>query len=35
MQKIRYMDKLVDEVARGRKMTAILRGSDRADAKAG
>lgn len=35
MQKIRYMDKLVDEVARGRKMTAILRGSDGADAKTG
>lgn len=27
MQQIRYMDKLVDEVARGKKMTAILRGS--------
>lgn len=27
MQKIRYMDKLVDELARGKKMTAILRGS--------
>ena len=26
MQKIRYMDKLVDELARGKKMTAILRG---------
>ncbi|MGX7695951.1 DUF2200 domain-containing protein [Gordonia polyisoprenivorans] len=26
MQKIRYMDKLVDEVARGKKMTSILRG---------
>lgn len=25
MQKIRYMDKLVDELARGKKMTAILR----------
>jgi hypothetical protein len=25
MQKIRYMDKLVDEVARGKKMAAILR----------
>jgi hypothetical protein len=25
MQKIRYMDKLVDEVARGKKMTSILR----------
>jgi len=27
MQKIRYMDKLVDEVARGKRMTSILRGS--------
>lgn len=27
MQKIRYMDKLVDELARGKKMAAILRGS--------
>lgn len=27
MQKIRYMDKLVDEVANGKKMTSILRGS--------
>lgn len=26
MQRIRYMDKLVDEVARGRKMSSILRG---------
>lgn len=25
MQQIRYMDKLVDEVARGKKMTSILR----------
>lgn len=25
MQKIRYMDKLVDEVGRGKKMTSILR----------
>ena len=25
MQRIRYMDKLVDEVARGKKMTSILR----------
>lgn len=31
MQKIRYLDKLVDEVARGKKMSAILRGSPRAD----
>lgn len=28
MQQIRWMDKLVDELARGRKMPAILRGSD-------
>lgn len=28
MQKIRYLDKLVDEVARGRKMSSILRGSE-------
>ncbi|MFI2365256.1 DUF2200 domain-containing protein [Promicromonospora sp. NPDC019610] len=27
MQQIRYMDKLVDELARGKKMTSILRGS--------
>ena len=27
MQKIRYLDLLVDEVARGKKMTSILRGS--------
>jgi hypothetical protein len=27
MQKIRYLDKLVDELARGKQMTAILRGS--------
>ncbi|WP_344250517.1 DUF2200 domain-containing protein [Isoptericola hypogeus] len=26
MQQIRWMDKLVDEVARGKKMTSILRG---------
>ncbi|WP_250444457.1 DUF2200 domain-containing protein [Actinotalea sp. C106] len=26
MQQIRYVDKLVDEVARGKKMTSILRG---------
>jgi hypothetical protein len=25
MQKIRYMDKLIDELARGKKMTSILR----------
>lgn len=33
MQKIRYMDKLVDELARGKKMTAILRGGDAQTAK--
>jgi hypothetical protein len=27
MQKIRYLDKLVDEVAKGRRMSSILRGS--------
>ncbi|WP_129337292.1 DUF2200 domain-containing protein [Cellulomonas endophytica] len=27
MQRIRWMDKLVDEVGRGKKMTSILRGS--------
>ena len=27
MQKIRYMDKLVDELAKGKKMPSILRGS--------
>lgn len=27
MQKIRYLDKIVDEVAGGKKMTSILRGS--------
>ncbi|HEY3437768.1 MAG TPA: DUF2200 domain-containing protein [Actinotalea sp.] len=32
MQKIRYMDKLVDEVARGKKMASILRGSSVAEA---
>jgi len=26
LQKIRYLDKLVDEVARGKRMTSILRG---------
>lgn len=31
MQRIRYMDKLVDEVARGKKTTSILRGDDPAD----
>lgn len=28
MQKIRYMDKLVDELARGKKMSSILRGGE-------
>ena len=28
MRRIRYMDKLVDELARGKKMTSILRGGD-------
>ena len=27
MQKLRYLDKLVDELAKGRKLTVILRGS--------
>ena len=27
MQQIRYLDKLIDELARGKKMSAILRGS--------
>ena len=31
MRKIRYMDKLVDLLARGKKMTAILRGGAGAD----
>lgn len=30
MQKIRYLDKLVDEVARGKKMSSILRGGETA-----
>ncbi|MDO4783561.1 MAG: DUF2200 domain-containing protein [Propionibacteriaceae bacterium] len=29
MRKIRYLDKLIDELARGKKMAAILRGSQR------
>ena len=33
MQKIGYMDKLVDELARGKKMTSILRGSQAGNAK--
>lgn len=28
MQRIRWMDKLVDELARGKKLASILRGSD-------
>ena len=32
MQRIRYLDKLVDEVANGKKMTSILRGTSTADA---
>ena len=32
MQQIRYLDKLVDELARGKKMTSILRGSEPAGA---
>ncbi|MCK9793353.1 DUF2200 domain-containing protein [Isoptericola sp. 4D.3] len=32
MQQIRWMDKLVDEVARGKKMTSILRGDVPAEA---
>jgi len=28
MQQIRWMDKLVDEVARGKKMPSVLRGAD-------
>lgn len=32
MQQIRWMDKLVDEVARGKKMTSILRGGGAASA---
>ncbi len=31
MQQIRYLDKLIDELARGKKMSAILRGGDAAD----
>ncbi|MBI4944681.1 MAG: DUF2200 domain-containing protein [Actinobacteria bacterium] len=27
MQRIRYLDKLVDELARGKKLSAVLRGS--------
>lgn len=32
MQRIRFMDKLVDEVARGKKMASILRGGAASDA---
>ena len=32
MQRIRYLDKLVDELARGKKMATILRGSRAVDA---
>ncbi|WP_089908370.1 DUF2200 domain-containing protein [Leifsonia sp. 21MFCrub1.1] len=32
MQKVRYLDKLVDEVARGKKMSSILRGETAAPA---
>ncbi len=28
MQKIRYLDKLIDELAKGKAMSAILRGTD-------
>jgi hypothetical protein len=35
MQQIRWMDKLVDELARGKKMTSILRGSPTSTAPAG
>ena len=28
MQKVRYLDKLVDELARGKKLAAIMRGSE-------
>lgn len=31
MQRIRYMDKLVDELARGKRMASILRGGSAAD----
>ncbi|MFQ6172303.1 DUF2200 domain-containing protein [Oryzobacter sp. R7] len=34
MQQIRWMDKLVDEVARGKRMTSVLRGSTTAGAAA-
>ena len=35
MQRIRYLDKLVDELARGRRMTSILRGGDAGTSAAG
>lgn len=34
MQKIRYLDKLIDEVARGKRMTSILRSPAPASARA-
>lgn len=34
MQRIRWMDKLVDELARGKKLASILRGSTEADVTA-
>jgi hypothetical protein len=34
MQRIRYLDKLVDELARGKKMASILRGGDRSSSAA-
>jgi len=33
-QKIRYLDKLIDELARGKKMTSILRGAPRTETPA-
>ncbi|MCA5893882.1 DUF2200 domain-containing protein [Isoptericola sp. NEAU-Y5] len=33
MQQIRWMDKLVDEVARGKKMSSILRGGEAAPSR--
>ena len=31
MQRIRWMDELADELARGKRMTAVLRGGDAAE----
>jgi hypothetical protein len=31
-RKVRYLDKLVDELAKGRKMEKVLRGSGRTEA---